>query len=135
MTVRVMVAVLATVGMLTGCTNGSNPDGSFGVSNDLIGSGPFGLHPVLSANPKTTGYITRINLDADAAHRVTIMASKDRGGAPLDAIDGSTWDPFAQRLLFTSEDSSGPEYQATLGFPSLVEDISGAIGRGGYEGI
>ncbi len=240
MTVRA-IAVLVTVGMLAGCTNGSNPDGSFGVSNDLIGSGPFGLHPVLAANPKitgassanflppelietpvaqgaipvenpatvtladgstttithygydgdgpllpapgdlptathlveasktepdkntylvlfgqtgadptydygthflfqghetgTSGYISRINLDADAPHRVTIMASKDRAGAPLDVIDGSTWDPFAQRLLFTSEDPSGPEYQATLGFPSLVEDISGSIGRGGYEGI
>ena len=240
MTVRAM-AVFASVGMLAGCTNGSNPDGSFGISNDLIGSGPFGLHPVLAANPKiagassanflppelietpvaqgaipvenpatvtladgstttvthygydgdgtllpapgdlpsathlveasktepdkntylalfgqtgadptydygthflfqghesgTTGYITRINLDADAAHRVTIMASKDRTGAALDAIDGSIWDPFAQRLLFTAEDSGGPEYQATLGFPSLVEDISGSIGRGGYERI
>jgi hypothetical protein len=83
----------------------------------------------------TTGYISRINLDADGAHRVTIMASTDRTGAPLANIDGSTWDPFAQRLVFTTENSSGPEYQATLGFPSLVEDISGAIGRGGYEGV
>src|SRR5215471_172156 len=64
------------------------------------------------------GYITRINLDADGAHKVTIMASKDRTGAPIAAIDGSTWDPFAQRLVFTTESSSGPEYQATLGFPS-----------------
>ena len=83
----------------------------------------------------TTGYITRINLDADGPHRVTIMASKDRTGAPLSVIDGSTWDPFAQRLIFTTESSRGPEYQATLGFPSLVEDISGSIGRGGYEGV
>jgi hypothetical protein len=83
----------------------------------------------------TTGYITRINLDADGAHKVTIMASKDRTGAPIAAIDGSTWDPFAQRLIFTTEDSGAPEYQATLGFPSLVEDISGSIGRGGYEGV
>jgi Bacterial protein of unknown function (DUF839) len=83
----------------------------------------------------TAGYISRINLDADAKHKVTIMASKDSTGAALDIIDGSTWDPFAQRLIFTTEDSSGPEYQATLGFPSLVEDISGAIGRGGYEGV
>jgi hypothetical protein len=83
----------------------------------------------------TTGYITRVNLDADGAHRVTIMASTDRTGAPIAAIDGSTWDPFAQRLIFTTEDGGAPEYQATLGFPSLVEDISGSIGRGGYEGV
>jgi hypothetical protein len=84
----------------------------------------------------TAGYITRINLDADASHRVTVMASADRNGAPLPLIDGSTWDPFAQRLLFTSEEGpAGGVWQATLGFPSVVEDISGALGRGGYEGI
>lgn len=81
------------------------------------------------------GYITRINLDADGAHRVTVMAATDATGAALANIDGSTWDPFAQRLIFTTENANGPEYQATLTLPSLVEDISGAIGRGGYEGV
>ena len=83
----------------------------------------------------TPGYITRINLDADGAHKVTLMAATDVTGAALADIDGSTWDPFAQRLIFTTENSSGPEYQATLTFPSVVEDISGSIGRGGYEGV
>jgi hypothetical protein len=83
----------------------------------------------------TPGMITRINLDADGAHKVTLMAATDSNGAPLADIDGSTWDPFAQRLIFTTENSSGPEYQATLTFPSVVEDISGSIGRGGYEGV
>jgi hypothetical protein len=41
------------------------------------------------------GYITRINLDADTAHRVTLLASKDVTGAPISTIDGSTWDPWA----------------------------------------
>jgi hypothetical protein len=96
----------------------------------------YGTHFIFQGHETgTTGYITRINLDADGAHRVTIMASKDKTGAPLANIDGSTWDPFAQRLVFTTENSSGPEYQATLGFPALVEDISGALGRGGYEGV
>jgi len=81
------------------------------------------------------GYITRVNLDADYAHKVTILASTDRAGAPIADIDGSTWDPFAQRLIFTTENQNAPTYQATLGFPSLVEDISGAVGRGGYEGV
>jgi len=81
------------------------------------------------------GYITRINLDADAAHRVTLMASRDNKGAPLATIDGSTWDPFAQRLLFTTENANAPTYAATVTFPSVVEDVSGALGRGGYEGI
>jgi hypothetical protein len=81
------------------------------------------------------GYITRINLDADAAHRVTLVATKDANGQPISTIDGSTWDPWAQRLLFTTEDETAPTYAATPGFPSTVTDISGALGRGGYEGI
>jgi hypothetical protein len=82
------------------------------------------------------GYITRINLDADGAHRVTLMAYKDVHGNSLPVFDGSTWDPWAQRLLFTAEISgSGGVWQATLDYPSLVEDISGALGHGSYEGI
>jgi hypothetical protein len=81
------------------------------------------------------GYITRINLDADAAHRVTLLATQDASGKPLTTIDGSTWDPWAQRLLFTTESPSAPTYAATPGAPSTVTDVSGALGRGGYEGI
>jgi hypothetical protein len=80
-------------------------------------------------------YITRINLDADAAHRVTLLATEDSSGAPIAPIDGSTWDPFAHRLLFTTEDGGAPIYSATPNYPSVVTDISGALGRGGYEGI
>jgi hypothetical protein len=80
------------------------------------------------------GTITRINLDADAAHRVTVMAVADVHGLALPPIDGSTWDPFARRLLFTSEEgAAGGVWQATLDVPSAVEDISGALGRAGYE--
>jgi hypothetical protein len=81
------------------------------------------------------GYITRINLDADTDHRVTLLADKDDTGAPIATIDGSTWDPFAERLLFTTENAAGPTYSATVDFPSTVHDISGSVGRGGYEGI
>ncbi|MDQ1448183.1 MAG: hypothetical protein QOC79_1154, partial [Actinomycetota bacterium] len=84
---------------------------------------------------KKQGYITRINLDADPAHRVTLLASQDVTGAPIATIDGSTWDPFAQRLLLTSENTGAPTYAATADYPSKVTDISGALGRGGYEGI
>jgi hypothetical protein len=81
------------------------------------------------------GYITRINLDADAAHRVTLLATTDASGKPISTIDGSTWDPWARRLLFTTENENAPTYSATPGYPSTVEDISGALGRGGYEGV
>lgn len=83
---------------------------------------------------RAAGAITRINLDADAAHRVTVMAVADTSGQQLLPIDGSTWDPFAQRLLFTVEAGPlGRVYQATLDVPSAVEDLAGSFGRGGYE--
>ena len=54
----------------------------------------------------------------------------------MPLIDGSTWDPWAQRLLFTDENgANGGVWQSTLDFPPLVEDISGILGRGGFEGI
>jgi hypothetical protein len=81
------------------------------------------------------GYITRVNLDADVAHRVTVLATQDSDGNTIKDIDGSTWDPWAKRLLFTTENQNAPTYAATPGYPSTVEDVSGALGRGGYEGI
>jgi hypothetical protein len=81
------------------------------------------------------GYVTRINLDADAAHRVTLMATKDAFGNQLATIDGSTWDPWAKRLLFTTENAGAPTYAMTPDYPPLLADVSGAIGRGGYEGV
>ena len=69
------------------------------------------------------GYITRINLDADAAHRVTLLATTDVNGNPLATIDGSTWDPWAKRLLLTTENPSAPTYAATPDYPSR-RDIS-----------
>ena len=83
----------------------------------------------------TPSYITRINLDADAAHRITVLATQDANGNPIADIDGATRDPFAQRLLFTTENQNAPTYSATPGYPSQVTDVSGALGRGGYEGI
>jgi hypothetical protein len=96
----------------------------------------YGTHFLFQGHEAgTPGYITRINLDADAAHRVTLLATAAANGDPLAAIDGSTWDPWAGRLLFTTEDEEAPTYAATPGYPSVVEDVSGALGRGGYEGI
>jgi hypothetical protein len=82
------------------------------------------------------GIITRINLDADGAHRVTLLAEKEQDGTPLLTIDGSTWYPFSRRLLFSSERGNGGGiYQATPDFPSVVENLFGVMGRGGYEGM
>jgi hypothetical protein len=83
------------------------------------------------------GYITRVNLDADPAHRVTLLATTLADGTtPIPNIDGSTWDPWAERLLFTAENGNkGAVLQATPDIKSTVEDISNVLGRGGYEGI
>jgi hypothetical protein len=97
----------------------------------------YGTHFLFQGHEQgVSGYITRINLDADKDHRVTLLADKDINGNPIPSIDGSTWYPWSQRLLFTSEGgTNGGVWQATADFPSTVEDISGALGRGGYEGI
>jgi hypothetical protein len=81
------------------------------------------------------GLLTRINLDADDEHRVTLLATTDDAGKPIATIDGSTWDPWAKRLLLTTENTGAPTYSATADYPSTVHDVSGALGRGGYEGI
>ena len=53
--------------ILAGCTNGANPnEPSAPVTNDLIGSGPFGLHPVLAANQKSPGVTVPTILSARA---------------------------------------------------------------------
>lgn len=82
------------------------------------------------------GYITRVNLDADAAHRVTLLATKATDGKDLPTFDGSTWDPWARQLLFTAESgSTGGVWQATTDVPSTVVNLQGVLGIGGYEGI
>jgi hypothetical protein len=84
----------------------------------------------------TPGYLTRVNLDADAAHRVTLLGTKDSSGADLPDFDGSTWDPWAKRLLFTAEGSKGGGvWQATLDVPAKIDSLTGILGQGGYEAV
>ncbi len=90
----------------------------------------------LDASGASLGHLTRINLDADTAHRITLMAEKDVNGAPIPTIDGSAWDPFAQRILLTAENGSdGGVWVATADFPSKVEPLLGIFGRASYEGV
>jgi hypothetical protein len=89
------------------------------------------------SGPGGGSLITRINLDADSAHRVTKLAEFESDGTtPIPPIDGSTWDPFAQKLLFTTEGgSTGGVVEGTLDFPSAVTKLWGILGQGGFEGI
>jgi hypothetical protein len=102
--------------------------------NGLKGADPaydYGTHFLFQGHESgTPGYLTRINLDADAAHRVTLLAT-----LPSGDIDGSTWDPWAKRLLLTTENANAPTYAATPDYPSTITDLSGSLGRSGYEGI
>jgi len=108
------------------------PDAGYNYGTHFVYQG----HEIAATvNGKKQGYITRVNLDADARHRVTLLATQDTTGEPIFTIDGSTWEPWAKRLLFTTENAAAPTYAATPDFPSTVEDVSGALGRGGYEGI
>jgi hypothetical protein len=82
------------------------------------------------------GQLTRINLDADRRHRVTLMADTDTDGKPLPLIDGSAWDPFAKVLLLTSEDGkAGGVWAATVDFPSQVTNLQSIMGIAAYEGV
>ena len=82
------------------------------------------------------GQLTRVNLDADVQHRVTLMADTDSDGKPLPLIDGSVWDPFAKVLLLSSEDSkTGGIWSATTDFPSKVVNLSQIFGTAAYEGV
>jgi len=101
----------------------------------------YGTHFLFQGHENSVsgkGYITRINLDADGEHRVSLLATTDTNGAALPTIDGSTWDPFARRLLFTAEgngSTTGGVWQSTPDVPGVVNDLSGIFGRGGYEGV
>jgi hypothetical protein len=85
----------------------------------------------------TQGYITRINLDAvDAKHKITLLATTESTGAKLPVFDGSVFYPFSQHLLFSAENgAAGGIWQASLDFPSKVDNLTGIMGKGGYEGM
>jgi hypothetical protein len=105
----------------------AGPDGTYDYGTHFLFQGHEGGSP---------GVITRINLDADGAHRVTLMSTQTEAGVPLKTIDGSMWDPFTQKLLYTTESgSSSSVYQATPDYPSHVVDISNITGRGAFEGV
>jgi hypothetical protein len=97
----------------------------------------YGTHFVFQGHEGAgNGKLTRINLDADAAHRVTLLATTTTDGTPLPPFDGSTWDPWAGKLLLTAENgANGGVFQATAELHSQVKDISAATGRAGYEGV
>jgi Bacterial protein of unknown function (DUF839) len=111
----------------------TGPDANFNYGTQFLFQG-HEAGAVLDKRPQ--GYLTRINLQADEAHRVTLMADKDSSGATLPFLDGSTWNPLAQRLLLTGEEGDeGGVWQATASFPAKVDNLTGIMGIGSYEGV
>jgi hypothetical protein len=130
----------------------SGPDPSYDYGAHFLFQGhengvPVALPGAPAGTTVNGSYVTRINLDADGRHSVTLLATQTDAGAPLQKIDGSSWDPFARKLLLTTETAfatvpsgqpaqpSASIYQATPDFPSSVQDISNVIGRAGFEGV
>jgi hypothetical protein len=99
----------------------------------------YGTHFVFQGHELgPRGYITRINLDADPSHRVTLISDIDNNGANLPDIDGSVWNPFSQNLLVSWEgngSSTGGIWSLGLNPGSVATNLQGIIGRGGYEGM
>jgi len=100
----------------------------------------YGTHFLFQGHETgTAGYVTRINLDADPAHRVTLFASTDSTGAALPTMDGSTYDPFSKSLIFTTESrSKAGAYEVGLAFDGTTasaRSLVGSLGRAAYEGV
>jgi hypothetical protein len=114
----------------------SEPDkNTYLVIKGLTGADPgyeYGTHFLFQGHEAgAAGYVTRVNLDADAAHRVTLL-----GSTGPSFTDGSTWYPFSRKLLVTGEsaDANGGVWQLSPNPGGAVEKIA-AVGFGGYEGV
>lgn len=88
------------------------------------------------------GVLTRVNLDADLAHRVTLLSQQDENGNAMPTFDGITWYPWSGKLLLTAEfggAGTGGVFQADPDFSasstSTTKSLQGIIGKGAYEGI
>ena len=74
-----------------------------------------------------------------APHRVTLLATTRHGRERPTDDRRLTWDPWAQRLLFSeagrTRRAQGGVWQGTLCVPRTVADLQRFLGRGGFEGI
>jgi len=98
-------------------------------------------------NGGNLAYVTRINLDRkrDDARRITLLTPVGPDGLThLNAIDGSTFNPFTNTLLFTEETSAnvngaingtGSVLQISMDCQSSLTRLDPFFGRGSFEGI
>jgi hypothetical protein len=78
----------------------------------------------------------------DPAHRITLLTPVNpaTGLTDLNRIDGCTYYPFNNTLLFTEEnavglDGTGNVVQITSGWPPVVTKLGAFFGLGSWEGI
>lgn len=102
----------------------------------------YGRHFLFQGHEVSNGdlaYITRINLDVkDPAHRVTLLTPVgDDGKTHMASLDGSTYNPFTNTLLFTQETGSpkGGVVELSVNWPPKITRLDGILGSAGYEGI
>jgi len=123
-------------GGLTEATKSEPDKNTYLVMRGLKGADPdydYGTHFLFQGHEGgPAGLMTRVNLDADYAHRVTLIGKTGQASS----VDGSTWNPFARHLLFTGEspDATGGLWQASPNPGGPVEKIT-AVGSGGFEGV
>lgn len=94
-------------------------------------------------NGGNLAFFTRINLDVnDPAHRITLLTPVNpaTGLTDLNRIDGCTYYPFNNTLLFTEEnavglDGTGNVLQITSGWPPVLTKLGPFFGLGSWEGI
>src|SRR5262245_25872272 len=126
--------------------NPGGPDVSFDYGRQFLFQG--------HENGGNKAYITRINLDVDRRdpHRITLLTPvAASGNTGFSSIDGSTWNPFTERLLFTEERGGSPSLDAsghvvsspsngrilevTPDWPPAIRTLECIVGKGGWEGI
>lgn len=133
---------ITTFGVLTDGTL-TEPDQNTYVVLDKNPGGPipgfdYGRHFLFQGHENTDNlaYITRINLDVTSrAHKVTLLTPVGQGGVTgFNAIDGSTYNPFTNTMLFTQEDG-GAVIETSVTWPPQAHTLGGILGISGFEGI
>lgn len=101
----------------------------------------YGRHFLFQGHEIFSGdiaYITRINLDVkDTAHKITLLTPVGaEGKTGLNALDGSTHNPFTNTLLFSEEaGTNGGVIEIDTSWPANPRNLDGIVGKAGYEGL
>ena len=129
----------------------TEPDQNFYLILDHNPGGPtvgydYGRHFLFQGheNSSDLAYITRINLDvSNPDHRVTLLTPPGTDGLThFNSVDGVTWNPFSNTLLFTQEHGNtggvievSADFDSNTGGGAGLRTLYGSMGQGGFEGV